>query len=267
MISFSIQAQREDEFAYRLQRLRDLVRKGLVDPELGTLSKQAQLLSEHCMRLTPPKSVGQGKRRVKFDLNKIFHPVAVSDLNSKGLRKIVRIGDAQAWDAFARRVQRGPFAQTTAVEPSRDLHRANRDRRGRARKTKFVTLYPQQSTLRDMIRAKQEKVGWARAGWLRGYLALGGTRAPDWVMRHAPGSGTFTDGRTLPDNPMVAVYNTTDWARYHDEARRVVSDAMRARARAMQSYFEATMRLAAEGKQTSFQMQQAAIADQFGAAA
>lgn len=254
MISVSLRSQREDEFAYRLGRLRDLVRQGLVDPEIGTLSKQAQLLAEHCMRLTPPRSVGQGKRRVQNDLNKIFHPIEANDLDSKSLRKIVRIGDAQAWDAFARNVHKGPFAQTRAIVPTRELHKANRDRRGRAKSTRLVTLHPQRSVLQSLIRRAQEAVGWAKAGWLRGYLALGGTRASDWVMRHTPGSGTLVDGRFAQDRPFIAIYNTTDWGQRNDEAQRIVSSALQARARAMESYFKKTMELAAKG-QTPYQAQ------------
>ena len=49
MITFNVIAERQDEFAFRLGKLRDLVRQGLIDPELGTLPKQAQLLAERCM--------------------------------------------------------------------------------------------------------------------------------------------------------------------------------------------------------------------------
>ncbi len=263
MIGLTVRAQNLDEFAYRIGKLRELVRAGLVDPEVGTITMQARLLAEHCMKLTPPRNLQQGKKRVQRDLEKIFHPVAPSEMESKSLRKIVRAGDAEAWDAFARNVRRGPFAQTQATVPTDELHRKNRDNRGRARRTNFVTLYPHQRTLRDMIRSNQDNVGWAKAGWLRGYIGLGGTRAPDWVMRHTPGNGTFTDARFAAD-PMVAVYNTTSWGKKHNEAERIVSNSLKARASAMRSYFERTMKLAADGK-TPYQMQQAAIAEQFAA--
>ena len=260
MIALSITEQRIDEFDFRLKRLSDLVRKGLVDPEIGTVSKQAQLLAEHCMMLTPPRSVSQGKTRVRLDVEKIFHPIRAEEMRSKSLYKIVRTGDAAAWDAFARNVRKGPLAQTRAIEPTKELHQANRDRRGRARRTKFVTLQPSYGLLKKLVKDAQERVGWARAGWLRGYLGLGGKRAPSWVTRHAPGNGTLVDARTTPINPFVAVTNLTGWAKRNDEAKRIVSNSIAARARAMRSYFEATMKQAAKG-QTAFQAQQSALTE------
>ena len=262
MIAFSIQEMRADEFSYRLGNLSQLVRKGLVDPEIGTLSKQSQLLTERCMQLTPPKNVAQGKRRVQLDIEKIFHPVKESEITTPSIKRIVRLGDAQAWDSFARYVK-GPFAGTTAIEPTRELHRANRDKRGRARKTRFVTLAPQQKTMRELIIAKQKNVGWARAGWMRGYTQLGGTRAPEWVKRHGLGQGSVLDARFQPDRPFVQVMNLTAWAGRGEESQRIVTSALQSRARAMQSYFEKMMELASHGTPTAFQTQQAAIGSQF----
>lgn len=267
MFSFSVQAQNENQLAYYMGKIRSAVRQGLIDPEIGTLSKQGQLLAEHCMRLTPPRSVGQGKRRVAIDIRKIFNPVKLTDIHSPSVREIVRSGDVRAWDKFASNRGAGGFYGLTAVEnPSEQLHKVYRDRRGRARRTCFVTLYPQREAIASIIKASQARVGWAKAGWLRGYIELGGTRAPDWVRRHGVIRGQFTDGRNHPENPFVSVGNNSGWGRYKDENQRIVNAAIRARAAAIKTYFEKMMELAARGEigvMNAWQVQQRAIAEQF----
>lgn len=249
------------QFTDVFQNIRTLVRKGLVDPELGTVSKQAQLLVELCMKNTPPKTKGQGQRRVSADVDKIFHPLDPAEFRSPEIAKLVRNSEPDAWNAMARRLSTGPLAGTTAVVPSASLHRANRDRRGRAKRTNFVTLWKQRTTLKELRNAARDRVGWAKAGWLRAYLGLSGKRAPDFARRFAGIKGVFEDGRGAGDNPYIGVYNDTGWGKA-GESKRIVAASMTARSRAMQTYFNTTMRLASEGEPTRWQAQMAAVAAQ-----
>jgi len=43
-------------FSARLKAIQDGVKRGLIDPEVGTLPNQARLLTERAMELTPPKN-------------------------------------------------------------------------------------------------------------------------------------------------------------------------------------------------------------------
>ena len=262
-ITFSVRALDEQAFGYAMGNLTRAVQRGLVDPEIGTLGKQAQLLTEHCMKLTPPNNVGQGKRRVAADVERIFHPIDPKQLTSPGLAELVRRGDPVAWEAAARNIRKGPLAGTVAVVPTPELHQRNRDRRGRAKPTNYVTLWPQRTALRALLRAAQERVGWARAGWLRAYYALGGQRVPSWVARHGAVKGQFYDGRNDPNGPFVEVRNDTGWGQNRGESERIVNAAMRARARAMQSYFNKMMELSAKGIATPWQSLRAQINAQF----
>jgi hypothetical protein len=257
-------AERENEFAFRLGRLNELVQKGLVDPNIGTLPKQAQLLTEHCMRLTPPKTVEQGKTRVRYDLRKIFHPVDKEDMKNPAVRALVYRSDFAAWDAFARNVKGGPFAGTKAVTPMPEMHTANRDRRGRAKKTNFVTLWKQRGEMNRIIRDAQTRVGWARAGWNVAFRALRGV-APAWVAKHANSPGKFVNGLANPQ-PFIEVANNTKWAGRAD-SEQIVRKALAYRARDMKTYFDKMMGLAASGTATPYQAQQAQIAAQFTDAA
>lgn len=249
------------QFTDVFQNIRALVRKGLVDPELGTISKQAQLLVELCMRNTPPKSAAQGKKRVSADVDKIFHPMDPADFRSPEIARLVRNSDPTAWNAMARNLSTGPLAGTTAVVPTAAIHKANRDRRGRAKRTSFVTLWKQRTTLGELKSAAMSRVGWAKAGWLRAYLGLNGRRVPGYAQKFANTKGIFEDGRGSVDNPYIGAYNDTGWGKA-GESKRLVAASMTARSRAMQTYFNTTMRLASEGKPTRWQAQMHAVAVQ-----
>jgi hypothetical protein len=223
------------------------VRTGLIDPEVGTLSKQAQLLCEDCIKVTPPASVGQGKRRVRFDVEKIFHPLDPAEFRSPSLQKAIRRSSPEAWNALSANFKAGPLAGTVAVVPSPSIHSANRDRRGRAKKTSLVTLWKQRGALKQVLAGALDRVGWAKAGWLRGYFALRGTRAPAWVTRHGLVRGQFFDGRTGADtsNWFIEVRNDTGWGKRGNNSQQIVNAALMARAHSMESYFNTQMRLAA----------------------
>lgn len=263
VISFSIDTL---QFTDVFQNIRALVRKGLVDPELGTISKQAQLLVELCMRNTPPKSKSQGQRRVSADVDKIFHPLDPGQFRSPEIARLVRNSDPTGWNAMARNLSTGPLAGTTAVVPTPQMHRANRDRRGRAKRTPFVTLWKQRTALKELRDAARDRVGWAKAGWLRAYLGLNGKRAPEFAKKFAHIRGVFEDGRGSGDNPYIGVYNDTGWGKA-GESKRIVAASMSARTRAMETYFNTTIRLASEGKPTRWQAQMAAVAAQQSIAA
>jgi hypothetical protein len=279
VISITVQGQREDEFARRLKRLDELVRKGLIDPQLGTLPTQAQLATEHCMVLTPPgnnykgkggrgnggKNAGMGRKEegeaaTSRDLQRLFQVIEPSTFRDKRLAHIVEIGDAAAWDSFAQSKNAGGFANKYAAIPSTELHDAKRDNRGRVRKgaKPMVVLKPQHSAFHTLWRYRMSKVGHAKAGWLAAYLSLGGTRAPDWVTRHGTKNGTIVNNTANANGAFISVWNYTRWGTRNDEAGRVVSDTLKARAAAMRRYFEVMMKLAEDGKETPWQAQVAA---------
>jgi hypothetical protein len=265
VISFDYRENLDSELGYRLMRIQELAQQGLVDPGLGTLSVQAKLLLEHVMGITPPRTIKQGKDRVRLDLERIFRPLDPNKFRNQSIRKLIRAGDPVAWDNFSSRLREGELAQTRAIVPNERLHRSNRDKRGRAYRNprpKMVTLKPDQEALKQMIIASQANVGHAKAGWVRAYTELGGDRAPEWVKRHFPGKGIFQDGRRN-DNPFVAAYNQTGWGKKSDEAERIMNTAIKGRANAMRSYFDTIGKMIAEGKLTPFQAQQQAIAEQF----
>lgn len=252
--------QLEADVNYRLDQIRKLAAQGLVDPELGTLTVQGRLLTEHAMRLTPPQNLKQGEKRTAKDINLIFNPVDPNTIKSKSIAKLIRSGNRDAWNQFARNVKKSDFSGTVAVVANYGLHKQFRNKRGRAMKSNFVTLEPDRKALTDYIAKEVKMVGWARAGWLPAYKGLKGERDAGWINRHSPGQGIFQDGRRMIDLPFVSGHNVTSWARRSDEAGRIMNNAIKARANAMRSFYETTMKLVAEGKETTWQAKMRALA-------
>lgn len=259
-----------DEIAIsdRLKDIQSLVRRGLVDPELGTLSKQGQLLAEHCMKLTPPRNLKQGENAVARDISRVVVKREQGYLES--------VYNISGTETNVRQYLRNKKGQTYLVDIDEiDLtggkiagwHKARRDSRGRVLRATSKSndktigrwradnvLWAPAGEVESYIKLKQAVVGFAKAGWLKGYLALGGKRVSEWVARHGQNKGQFIDGRSAP-NPSVTVRNVTAWGAKNDEAERITANAIAARARAMKSYFENICRLASEGKPTQWQTQ------------
>jgi hypothetical protein len=237
-------------FEAGMQRLREGVRQGFIQPQFGTLPVQARLLAERCQAFTPPRNVGQGKAAVARDITNIFRPLSHTTFQDKGLRRIVRTDDRPAWNKVATNLRGTHNLQgTTAMGFSSDFHKRNRTRRGRGVRAKygnigFVTLGPEARQVRKFIGEKKRLVGWARAGWNAGIIGFGGSVKTPWVSKHGIGGGWFQDGTASPD-PFVRVGNSTSWAGFRGEGDRILRNAITARARDMQAYFTQTMRVAA----------------------
>jgi hypothetical protein len=243
-------------FEAGMQRIREGVRQGLINPEYGTLTVQARLLSERCQDLTPPRSKEQGLNAVQRDITRLFYPLKASQFKNKRIAKIVREDDRAAWDAVAGRFSSGnELKNTTAISFSPQMHEQWRNRRGRIGSPKkknlgFVTLGQEARKVADYIKKKKGNVGWAKAGWSMGVISFGGRVREDWVRRHSVMRGQIVDGRREPD-PWVRVINDTGWARSgigQQEGTRIVNNAVSARARDMQRYAENAMEKAAAGK-------------------
>lgn len=238
-------------FEGAMQRLRAGVRKGFIDPSMGTLTVQARLLSERCQDFTPPRNVGQGNAAVIRDMTRIYFPVSENTFQDKHIKKIVRTDDRAAWGAVSRNFKSGPLRNTTAVAFSESAHQNQRDRRGRAYRSKYgnfgtVTLGPEGRKARGYMKEIKPHVGWAKAGWNMGIVAFGGTVGPAWIGRHSIARGRVVDERNTAD-PWVQVINDTGWAKNAGgDGERIMRNAINTRIRDMQNYAERMMKLAAD---------------------
>lgn len=273
----------ETQFTNALQGVRECVKLGLVDPEHGTLPKQAQMLVELCMVLTPPRNNkdASGKRitnshkeagesAVARDINRVIKARNPAYLESviaitgkednirqvlrtkKGVTYLIDVdrinvdgSEQAAWHA-KHRDSRGRISRSTSTSNDTVIGRWQADNR----------LWVPPGSLSAYVKKMKARVGWAKAGWMKAYLGLKGKRVADWVARHGTARGQFENGLSS-SRPYIAVYNDTGWGR-SGEAQRIVSAAFAARTKAMITYANTAMRLAGEGKPTRWQAKMAA---------
>lgn len=243
-----------------IQRLRQGVKDGFIDPRYGTLAVQAELLSKRCQDFTPPRNLGQGNAAVARDLTVIFKPISQTTFDNKGLRKIIRTDNRPAWEQAAMKFDDSKGLQNTkAMSFSTAWHRYNRISRGRGRRGKngnlgLVTLGDEAKKARAYIGTIKKRVGWARAGWNMGVIAFGGTVTSNWVYKHGMIRGAVVDGR-LNATPYITVLNDTGWAKYvGHEGERILNNALRSRAKDMQTYFLRMMLLAKSKAESATQL-------------
>jgi hypothetical protein len=267
--------QGSTNLAGKVGLMTSLAKKGLIDPALGLLSKQGQLLAEHCIKLTPPRDQAQGEHAVTRDLSFVAvgkdlhyleHVIEITG-TATNIRRTLRRKDGTQYivDVDIIDIGGGQIAS---------FHNAHRDARGRiqgsaskrnsatiGRNTARNKIWVPKEVYATYLQSLKARVGWAKAGWLYGYHALGGQRAEAWVRRLGAHRGTFTDGRSDTTRPFVAVTNTSGWGR-GPEADRVTLNAMRSRERAMDRYFQRMMELSViENKPTAWQNQMTALAN------
>lgn len=266
MIAITLEHKLAGDVGYRLEGLKDLVRKGLVDPKLGTLPVQCRLLCEDIMAKTPPTSKGVtndtnarrvGETAIRNDITRLFHPLWADQFEHRPIKKIVAAANLEHWNRMSPYLN-GRLRGTHAVIPSMELHTEFRNKRGRipkslANRPRFVTLEPHHPKIEWVIKRRLAWQGWARAGWLTAYMGLGGVRAPQWVLRHAPGKGAFHNGTNDPVRPYIGVSNTTRWSRSDVEAQRIVNNALARRAASIKKYADKMAELAIKGIATPYQ--------------
>lgn len=213
-----------------------------------SLYQEWPLLLEKVIAFTPPKTLAQGRAATAGDLAKTMRPFDPKAIRSKKLRKIVDEMDVKAFNILAQRVKSGPMAGAQAIRFSEAAHTGQRDRRGRVRSTSLnrVILGDNAKLLTRYRDKLLKRVGWAKAGWLTAYYAVGGSRAPSFVARHGQGSGGVIDDHANELNPSITAINRTPWASRKDEGARIIRDAILSRANAIETKIKVQLRLARE---------------------
>lgn len=223
-----------EKLSASLQRLRGTVRTDAA----GVLRQQGRLLFTSVMKLTPPKTLSQGRAAVKRDVVKTVRPITASKIRNQAMRdwyeRVKGDKTSDAWRQFIAAAF-GPAAVVVPFSPS--LHQDNRDRRGRAKRTHYVTL--QAPRVARYIRERQQLVGSAKGGWVSAIKALGGA-APAWASRWAT-KGSFKDNLNSAISAFIEGKNASEWASGGDEDR-IIDIAMGIRARAIEKNIEDKIR-------------------------
>lgn len=197
---------------------------------------------------TPPNSLAQGMAAVRRDIYHAVYPVQAKGFQNPQIRRRVskaeRSGDLKALEAMARNGAFGPGLRGAVFAKFRpDMHTEQRDRRGRvlARKVwKYATTDTE--WLRAYVKAVQQHVGQAKAGWVRALKALGG-KPRDWYDKPGSYSSGEVEDKLKPGNPKptFTATNRSAWASIGDEDR-IVAHAMAYREKMMAADIERRLR-------------------------
>jgi hypothetical protein len=201
------------------------------------IRQQARLLFQEVERRTPPKTLAQGRARVKKDVETTVKPLSPKKLRKPSVRawyERVREQEGEPLQKFMETI----FGKRSVVVPfSPALHMQNRDKRGRAIPTPYVTKDVRKEEA--YIAKRRMMIGRARGGWAGAVEALGGSVAA-WVSKWKR-KGAFADKLNSMVNAHLVGTNMSEWAEGGDEDR-IISSAMMIRSRKMLQNIENQIR-------------------------
>lgn len=210
---------------------------------------QGRLLTERLIRMTPPKSRAQGRRRVRIDIGRLFF-----GQNEKGKAQALEPGregtegpdNVRLWVAKDGRVfgvERQLYRPDATLEEIAKHHQKYRDKRGRVStagtrdrevgRWRFLDrLVVDGDRVKEYADQRQELTGQAKGGWARAVATLGG-RVSSWIGEHAY-AGRLQDRLAEPDG-FLQMDNASEWAvggfSGEGESGRVAAAALASRSR------------------------------------
>lgn len=224
MINFTI-----DKAGYQ-NAMNDFVVKLNANGEL-LLKEEMRLLLRDVVSFTPPKTLKQGRAAVFTDLTRNAAPLDASKIKMKRMAELVRKRDVEGIQALANNLKGGFFQNRTLLRTPDDIrahHKKNRTRYGRIRKDmRNMALV---SVWRKYAREVQDRVGFAKAGWIRAAEGVG-LKLPNFVTRH----GTNAPGQYIAPTPQRLVIESINRSSKIPNYERTVTDATKRRVNSIKS--------------------------------
>lgn len=219
------------------------------------LYEEWPLLMRKIMDFTPPfkakgtrgaSDLSVGRKAVAGDIYKTMRPFDPALVKTKQMERIIERKDYAAFDIVAARSTNPLMQGARAIAFDENEHLRQRDRRGRVpgRDRRKVVLGTDAALLKKYVAKIQGRVGYAKSGWLKALLLVGGD-APGYVVNKGTGGGDVIDDHAAED-PSITAINRTPWAVRKDEGDRIKTDAYASRAQAIHNKVVTHMRLAAK---------------------
>lgn len=209
-----------------------------------TLYEEWPLLLRKVMDFTPPfrtrasvkgppnaahaSDLSVGRKAVAFDVYKTMRPFDPKDVRSPELKRVIEHKDFEAFQIIASRSPRMAGLYAIPFDPSEHLRQRNARGRVVGRDRKRVVLGDDADRLNAYVAQLQNRVGFAKSGWLKALLLVGGD-APNYVAKHGTGGGDVIDDHANEENPSITAINRTPWAVRKDEGDRIFADARASR--------------------------------------
>lgn len=163
-----------NQFVYRLNADSSLL-----------LKEEMRLLLRDIQRLTPPKTLAQGRKAIAGDLRRVAAPLDPDKIKYRPLARAVRNRDEQAIETIASKMKRGFWANRKLLRSENEMksiHLAARNNRGRVKNDqgKMIMLRAWNKYAKEV----QDRVAFARAGWLAAAHGVN-VALSSWIEKHA----------------------------------------------------------------------------------
>jgi len=180
--------------------------------------RESRLFAEKAMKLTPPRTLAQGRKAVARDIKKIIagaseslirHAIQENDGSGDNIK--VYSGDTEQPSIDWRRAQ-------LTDEGLKSWHNSQRDRRGRiqsrarargsGRWLENKRIVVPERVRSDYIKRKQKNVGRLKAGWVPSVNKFHG-KAAGWIRKHNPKGSAEIRGMRTNEVTAIMTNNAT----------------------------------------------------------
>jgi hypothetical protein len=205
-----------------IKKLEEISKRTRIDLNF-IIQDQMRLYLNDIMKMTHPKTLSQGSKRIEGDISKLFTQVRPdfierlrTEFNKKGTDPIF-MPSANG----PKKVYKNQLVSNFATH-----HKSQRDNRGRVRPQRGSSedyyrgrAMVEGRSLKDYIKKVKAKVGMLKAGWIPAinYFAakVSGVKAiPNWVQRHARRSGSYNFINSATEMKAVST-NSVPYASKH----------------------------------------------------
>lgn len=182
-------------------RLYLLARAARVTPGV-VIKEETKGVTQNIIRLTPPRSLAQGRKAVARDIGRVVTGVPNVEGESKSpvwkaVNRLAKRGETDKINKILGGWRGRPRFTSAAADIKRE-HIARRNNYGKVRGA--PRLVAMATEARKYLREVQARVGWAKSAWVPALMAAGGSAA-GWIRRHAAQSGIVA--ANFGENPKV----------------------------------------------------------------
>lgn len=165
----------------------------------------ARQLNAEMIRVTPPRSLAQGRAAVARDINRAILGLDPEKLVNPRFRDLVKTYQVDAVRAILRHTESGRLANYQLVRFTPVIHTSARDSRGRVRSTKlrFTADYREHQSY---VKQVQGRVGSTKAWWGPSARKVGNS-IPGWIGRHDVPGVAVVDNLDDSKHPRIVMIN------------------------------------------------------------
>jgi len=166
------------------------------------IKEETKFIAQAIMKLTPPKNLAQGRKRVQGDLARIVFPLDAAKITWKPLKEAVEKKDVAKIAALVANSTKFQLKRDFTRDQGRmkEQHKKMRTRWGRINRGVRPVLVALVRDAAKYTKSVQKNVNWAKASFASAIVAAGGT-VPKWVGKFTSKAGATV--ANFGENPRV----------------------------------------------------------------